>query len=787
MPTLFQPNSSIWTGSEYVPNSTTAADGYTSTDTYLMIDKQLYPNFIEILSCKVIGDKTITFDGPNGNGGATITVKDLINYGDQDFWGFNISWDPVHDSNSSYVTDIFVDTSTTPYTFHNFTFDNEVDVICGVYQGEGINSTGYSGGWQHLDFNDNVSNGQQLDYVSIQFRGGPVTLYLELYETDTPKHITNPGAHPSIPLSGETHAHTSSSVLIDSDYAKWYNFQFSNVPIDINKYYYIWVKKDNGSSNASIYMKSPSIVADNNEIHGGAGGNAATLNHSATTSLSNSAPTIIGDVNIIKNSDKLQIDTSNMFSTNDDDGDVVTLSYVWKKNGVTIDGETNSELDISEAITGDNISVTVTVTPNDGTSDGQSVESNVITINQIDDLTINKDSQDFADEVNNIILTSPDSGTVIYYTLDGSTPNEQSTQYINPITISGSTTTLQAIGYKDGFSPSEVLTKTYTKLTQYTITNYTMITDIKTNTSIELSSDGFDENIYYTLDGSDPDENSLLFSNSIKIRTTGNVTLKFIAIGSLLTNSVIGEYTYNVTDWLDNQNYSNISNTKKTKISSWINDNTANDRTKNALELNDISISNEKTEWNEIKSVLRDAIISNEINNGDVISFIPKNKEKTIKTKIFFDASALTQPATINEIIEHSIGSNSNFYIPLDDTQDNNYWAKITIQGQSINIKFSYVLSTDVYSYNLIDEDLNDISDPIIIDNDTQISIGSVSFNLFTGGIGGENDLQLNNIDDVITLFNCAIKTVMVEYEKLDALNKILCLRELLVKNKKRN
>ena len=787
MPTLFQPNSSIWTGSEYISNSTTAESGNTSTDTYFIIDKTIYPNFNETIGCKVIGERTITFDGPNGNGGATITVKDMINYGVQDFWGFNISWDPVHDSNSSYVTDIFVDTSTTPYTFHNFTFDNETDLICGTHQGDGINSTGYSGGWQHLNFNNNVSNGQQLDYVNLQFSGGPVTLYLELYETDSPKHGTNAGAHPSTSLSGETPAYTSSSVLIDSDYAKWYHFQFTNVLLDLNKYYYICVKNYSGSSNASIYMQSPSIVDHLNEIHGGAGGNAATLNHSVNTSISNSIPTIIGDVNIIKNSDKLQIDTSNMFSTNDDDGDVVTLSYVWKKNGVTIDGETNSELDISDTITGDNISVTVTVTPNDGTSDGQSVESNVVTINQIDDLTINEDSQDFADEVNNIILTSADSGTVIYYTLDGSTPNEQSTQYVNPITISGSTTTLQAIGYKDGFSPSEVLTKTFTKLTQYTITNYTMITDIKTNTSIELSSNGFDENIYYTLDGSDPDENSLLFSNFIKIRTTGNVTLKFIAIGSLLTNSVIGEYTYNVTDWLDNQNYSNISNTKKTKISSWINDNTADDRTKNALELNDISISNEKTEWNEIKNVLRDAIISNEINNGDVISFIPKNKEKTIKTKIFFDASALTQPATINEIIEHSIGSNSNFYIPLDDTQDNNYWAKITIQGQSINIKFSYVLSTDVYSYNLIDEDLNDISDPIIIDNDTQISIGSVSFKLFTGGIGGENDLQLDNIDDVLTVFNCAIKTVMVECEKLDALNKILCLRELLFKNKKRN
>lgn len=783
MPTLFQPNSSIWTGSEYVPNSTTALSGYTSTDTYFIIDKTIYPNFNETFGCKVIGDRTITFDGPNGNGGATITIKNMINYDVQDFWGFYISWDPVHDSNSSYVTDIFVDTSTTPYTFHNFTFDNETELICGTHQGDGISSTGYSGGWQHLNFNNNVSNGHQLDYVNLQFSGGPVTLYLELYETDTAKHGTNAGAHPSVSLSGETPAYTSSSVLIDSNYAKWHHFQFTNVLLDLSKYYYIWIKFDNGS-NANIYMH-PSIVDHLNEIHGGAGGIAATLNHSVNTSLSNSAPTIIGDVNIIKNSDKLQIDTSNMFSTNDDDGDVVTLSYTWKKNGVTINGENNSELDISDTITGDNISVTVTVTPNDGTSDGQSVESNVITINQINALTINENTQDFADEVNNIILTSSDLATLIYYTLDGSVPNEQSTQYVNPITISNSTT-LKAIGYKDGFSPSEVLTKTYTKLTQYTITNYTMVTDIKTNTNITLSSNGFDENIYYTLDGSDPDGNSLLFSNFIKIKTTGNVTLKFIAVGALLTNSVIGEYTYNVTDWLDNQNYSNISNTKKTKISSWINDNTSDDRTKNALELNEISISNEKQEWNEIKSVLRDAIISNEINNGDIISFIPKNKEETIKTKIFFDSTALSQPTTINEIVDHKIGTNSNFYIPIDDTQDSNYWARISIQNFYTNIKFSYILSSDEYSYTLIDNNLNDISNSNIIDNNSIISIGSYTFNLFTGGIGGENDLQLDNIDDVLTVFNCAIKTVMVECDKLDALNKILCLRELLHKNKKK-
>ena len=257
-----------------------------------------------------------------------------------------------------------------------------------------------------------------------------------MYETDTPKHGTNAGAHPSVSLGNETPAYTSSSVLIDSNYAKWHHFQFTNVLLDLSKYYYILVKKDNSASNAIIHMQSLSIVDHLNEIHGGAGGITATLNHSVNTSLSNSASTMIGDVNIIKNSNKLQIDTSNMFSTNDDDDDVVTLSYTWKKNRVTIDGENNSELDILNTTTRDNILVTLTVTPNDDTSNGPSVESNIITINQIDDLTINEDTQDFADEVNNIVLTSSDLGTIIYYTLDDSVPNEESTQYVNPIVSS---------------------------------------------------------------------------------------------------------------------------------------------------------------------------------------------------------------------------------------------------------------------------------------------------------------------------------------------------------------
>jgi len=125
-PTTFQPNSSVWTGSEYNSNSTSAASGYTSTDGYLVIDKALNPNFTDVFD-NINGAKTITFDGPHGNDGATVTILDYTDYGNANnpYW-CNISWDPTSGYGGiDFVLRYFVDSTTTPYTFHNFTFDNE--------------------------------------------------------------------------------------------------------------------------------------------------------------------------------------------------------------------------------------------------------------------------------------------------------------------------------------------------------------------------------------------------------------------------------------------------------------------------------------------------------------------------------------------------------------------------------------------------------------------------------------------------------------------------------------
>ena len=62
----------------------------------------------------------------------------------------------------------------------------------------------------------------------------------------------------------------------------------------------------------------------------------------------------------------------------DDDGDVVTLSYVWIRNNLIIENENESMLSATNTSVGDLISCRVTA--NDGQSDSASVQSNSVRI-----------------------------------------------------------------------------------------------------------------------------------------------------------------------------------------------------------------------------------------------------------------------------------------------------------------------------------------------------------------------------------------------------------------------
>ncbi|MEJ5996017.1 GH92 family glycosyl hydrolase [Pedobacter sp. Du54] len=77
-----------------------------------------------------------------------------------------------------------------------------------------------------------------------------------------------------------------------------------------------------------------------------------------------------------------------------------------------------------------------------------------------------------------ISLSSALPGTEIYYTLDGSSPNEKSFAYVKSFTISDAVT-IKAIAYKNGYITSYVSSATYQKITN----NYT----IKINSEINKS------------------------------------------------------------------------------------------------------------------------------------------------------------------------------------------------------------------------------------------------------------------------------------------------------------
>lgn len=71
----------------------------------------------------------------------------------------------------------------------------------------------------------------------------------------------------------------------------------------------------------------------------------------------------------------------------------------------------------------------------------------------------------------NVTLTCDTEASTIYYTTDGSDPDDTDTEYTAAIPVS-STTTIKAIAYADGHDPSEIATATYTIITQFAVTFY---------------------------------------------------------------------------------------------------------------------------------------------------------------------------------------------------------------------------------------------------------------------------------------------------------------------------
>lgn len=131
-----------------------------------------------------------------------------------------------------------------------------------------------------------------------------------------------------------------------------------------------------------------------------------------------------------------------------------------------------------------------------------------------------------------VVLSCATAGSVIYYTLDGSTPTSNSFVYSAAFNITNDTT-IKTFASAAGFYDSPITTATLTKyretLSAPTITAKRVETDglIEPHQEVTIVSDN-GASVFYTLDGSTPSESSTLYKSPFYVFTAASI--KAIAI-----------------------------------------------------------------------------------------------------------------------------------------------------------------------------------------------------------------------------------------------------------------
>ena len=150
------------------------------------------------------------------------------------------------------------------------------------------------------------------------------------------------------------------------------------------------------------------------------------------------------------------------------------------------------------------------------------------------------------DATQSVELSTTTEGATIYYTTDGSTPTNESTEYTGAISVSA-TQTIKAIAIKTGLTNSDVASATYTLKCATPIFSVTPGIYDATQ-SVELSSTA-GATIYYTIktDGTtpaNPTSSSTEYTGAISV--SSSAIIKAIAIKDGMTNSDITTAAYRI-------------------------------------------------------------------------------------------------------------------------------------------------------------------------------------------------------------------------------------------------
>ena len=138
----------------------------------------------------------------------------------------------------------------------------------------------------------------------------------------------------------------------------------------------------------------------------------------------------------------------------------------------------------------------------------------------------------------------------IRYTTDGSVPTPtQGTEYLAPINIPSDTNLfIQAIAYRDGWNPSPVVSASYNVTGTVADVSFSPAGGIYTQaTPVVLTTATAGATIHYTTDGSEPDEDSELYTTAIVVQLNSTVTINAKAFKAGWQPSTTTHESYTVT------------------------------------------------------------------------------------------------------------------------------------------------------------------------------------------------------------------------------------------------
>lgn len=124
----------------------------------------------------------------------------------------------------------------------------------------------------------------------------------------------------------------------------------------------------------------------------------------------------------------------------------------------------------------------------------------------------------------NIAISCNNVGASIRYTVDGTEPNSSSAIYTQPIVVETSTITIKAKAYLPGWEPSTIAAATYTVTGTVATPVFSPPSGLlQANQAISLSCNTLDAQIRYTLDGTNPNIGSTLYTEPIMLESSATI------------------------------------------------------------------------------------------------------------------------------------------------------------------------------------------------------------------------------------------------------------------------